>query len=193
MGLFNNFDNSADQAFHDGLVNETISLHGIDTEYWTMTFVEKDSIYGEDTKPTIDGRYKIQAYTETIQENWILTRFGFDSEDLLQVQFGVTDFTENVGRDPLAGDYVWIRYMGRLFRVTDVDKEDIIFQQNKYCWVLHLKSANISGDYQDPALNIAKNYETLVDPQNDNDAITAESSAIVMTKAGDTNPFGAWE
>lgn len=189
------FTNSSDRSFFESVVNEAIKVFGLNIIYYTTTFNQnKEPIYGEDSKPLISGEYKIKAYSESIQEDWILTRFGLGSNDLMVIHIDVKEFEFAVGDfEPKPGDYVWVDYMSRLFIVTDVDKEDNIFLQKKFVYNIKMKSADISGEEIGVGLTTITNYETISDNQNDNTAISQAASAVVKTKLNDSSIFGAFE
>ena len=189
------FTNETDRLLFENVANEAIKIFGINVIYYTTTFDQtKDPIYGEDTKPLVDGEYKIKAYTETIQEDWILSRFGMGSNDLLTINIDMKEFEYSVGDfEPKPGDYVWVDYMSRLFIVTDLDQEDNIFLQKKFVYNIRMKAADIQGEEIDISLNTITDYEAVVDLQNDNSAITAAVSGILVDKTGDTSIFGEYE
>jgi len=185
-------DSERDRLLFDKVSREAISLFGIKTQYLTVKFdANKEPIYGEDTKPLINGVYKIIMYTEVIQEDWMLSRFGFQSDDTLTVNISQTEFTDSVGRDPQDGDYVWVDYMKRLFVVTDVDQESNIFHQRKFIWDIHLKAADINGEELMAGLDFT-DYEAVVDNQNDNSAVSTAASGVVISKPDDIDPFANW-
>lgn len=190
-----NFTNSSDRLLFEQITNEAIKIYGIDVIYYTTEFnANKEPIFSEDSKPKLTGEYKIKVYTQAIQEDWILSRFGLGSNDLLVVNIDDTEFRYSVGDfEPKAGDYIWIKYMNRLFIVTDVDKEDAIFLEKKFLYSIKLKAADIQGEEIDTVLETITNYENLADLQNDNSAITIAASGIVKDKIGDMSIFGAFE
>lgn len=194
MGTFN-FTNNLDQDLFARFAQEAIQLYGIDVEYWNVTFdTTKDKIYAEDSKPKVTAVFKLRAYAEIIQEDFILTRFGLGSNDIYSINLDVKEWDESVGSStpPKPGDYFWIKYMNRLFIVTDIDKENNVFLQKKFVYNIHLKAADISGEEIGANLGIT-NYEAVADVQNDNTAITAQTSGFVIQKTGDTSIFGAFE
>ena len=126
--------NNYDKNLFASYAQEAIKIHGIDLIYLTVQFNDnKEPIYGEDTKPLITGRYKIRGYAELIEEDIILRRFGFGSDDTMRIQIDVKEFNEVLNNTvPKAGDFIWIEYMKRLFVVTNVDAESAIFLQKKF-------------------------------------------------------------
>jgi len=190
---FNNFgDSEKDRVLFEKVSREAINLFGIKAQYLTVAFdATKEALYSEDTKPLVNGVYKIVVYTEVIQEDWMLSRFGFQSDDLVTINISETEFTDSIGRDPQVGDYVWIDYMSRLFAVTDVDQESNVFHQKKFIWDIHLKSADINGEELMAGVDFT-NYETIVDNQNDNTTISNAASGLVIEKPNDKDIFGGW-
>jgi hypothetical protein len=186
-----NFTNPKDRALFDSVINEAIDMHGIDVEYYTATYAEKDKIYGEDSKPLVDARYKLRAYAELIQEDYILTRFGLGSSDIFTIDIGISEFKACTGLEPKTGDFIWVPYMERLFEVTDIDKENAIFLQKKFTYSIHLKTADISGEEILDTLPLT-DYENVLDAQNDNDAVSIAVSGVIVEKVGDEDPFGEW-
>mgnify|MGYP001568898767 CR=1 FL=1 len=189
-----NFTNNKDRAFFEKIVGESIEIFGISIVYYITIFdATKDKIYQEDTRPKIGDYYYFKAYlNEIIAEDWILSRFGFNSEDFLQLYIAEKDFANKTSTIPKMGDFVTIDYMNnRLFVVTDVDKEDNVFLQKKYVYKLQLKPADVTGE--EITNDKLPNYETIVDNMNDNSAITEAASAIVVEKTNDKKIFGDWD
>lgn len=189
-----NFTNNPDRTLFESVTREAIQIFGINIKYYITSFNEnKEPIFAEDSKPLIEAEYKLKAYTQTIEEDWILTRFGLGSNDILNISIDIKEFSDSVGINPKPGDYVWIDYMSRLFIVTDVDKENAIFLQKKFVWEIRLKAADISGEEFLDSLNTITNYESIIDNINDNDAISQAVSGIVVEKTGDESIFGSFE
>jgi len=190
------FENNPDRTLFEGIVNESINIYGLSTIYYIVNFDEsKDRILSEDSKPVISAEYPMKFYAEVIQEDWVLTRFGFNSEDLIRLHIGKKEFedTVGVGSTPKIGDYITIKYMNsRLFVITDIDEEDNVFLQKKFVWNITLKPADISGEELGPAITTLPDYENTKDDTNDNSTITDAISGIVVEKEDDQDIFGGW-
>lgn len=186
--------NNYDKNLFASYAQEAIKIHGIDLIYLTVQFNDnKEPIYGEDTKPLITGRYKIRGYAELIEEDIILRRFGFGSDDTMRIQIDVKEFNEVLNNTvPKAGDFIWIEYMKRLFVVTNVDAESAIFLQKKFIYDIDTKAADISGEELMAGVNF-ENYETIQDVQNDNSALISAISGVVINKTNDRSIFGDYD
>lgn len=189
-----NIGSDSDRTFFASVTQEAIRTFGIDIEYWTTTFdAQKDPIYDEDSKPLINGRYKLKAHTTLIQEDTLMSRFGLSFiTDSFRISIDEKEFNESVGGTPYPGDYVWINYMNRLYIVSNVDKEDNIFLQKKFVWNIDLKVADLAGEEVSANLDLP-DYETMLDNQNDNSAITEAISGFIKEKIGDKSIFGTYE
>lgn len=194
--MFNSSTNKNDQALFAKIVQEAIQLYGINIKYYVTSFnTSKKPIFAEDTKPKIIGEYKLKAYGEVIEEDWLLTRFGLGSNDILLLHIDIKEFTESVGDfEPKSGDYIWVDYMSRLFVITDIrKKESNIFLQKKFVYNIHMKAADISGEEILSDITTLTNYENLQDNINDNSSITIATSGTIVEKIGDRSIFGDWE
>lgn len=190
-----NFTNSPDRALYEQTLSESIDIFGIDIEYWVVEFDDnKDNLYREDTKPIITERHIMKAQAEyLVTEDFLLTKFGLQSNDIFEIIISKSKFEEIVGEgaEPKSGDKVKILYHDRIFTVAEAKEEDNIFLQQKFSWKLILNPANHDGIEVTDEIGVP-NIEIEEPLFDDTDLIEALDDDIVVEKDGDVSPFGEW-
>ena len=77
---------SAERNLYKNLVKEAIQIHGHDVYYVNRTFVNEDTIFGEDTSSTFSESQLIEMYVENAEgglegEKELVSKFGLDIKD----------------------------------------------------------------------------------------------------------------
>ena len=89
------FNNNQDRAVFEKALAESVNIYGIAVQYLVVDFdEEKDELYSEDTKPLITAKYDMQMYGELIQEDFLLSRFGLQSDDSIELTIPKSTFEE---------------------------------------------------------------------------------------------------
>lgn len=191
-----NFTNAKDRLLYQKVLKEEISIFGIDVEYWrVIRDSTKDDLYNEDTKPLISAKYSMKMYGKILEETYMLSRFGIESIDEMEVTIDRDMFEDTLGDDevPYEGDYVYISYMDRIFQISDVkDSDEHVFLQDKFAYKLMLRPADIAGEEVTENIGI-DDYEASLPDIDDSDLIDTLDDDVVVTKTDDTSPFGSWE
>ena len=77
---------SAERDLYKNLVKEAIQIHGHDVYYVNRTFVNEDTLFGEDTSSTFSESQLIEMYVENAEgglegEKELVSKFGLDIKD----------------------------------------------------------------------------------------------------------------
>lgn len=188
-----NFSNNQDRAVFEKALAETVDIYGIDIQYLVVTFDhDKDPLYNEDTKPLVSAKYNMKAYGELIQEDFLLSRFGLQSEDSIELSLSKAKFEEIVGEDtyPKSGDKVIINYMNnRIFTVAEAKEEDNVFLQKKFGWRLILQAADLVGEEVTPDIGV-DDIELEPPVFDDNDLIESLDDDVVVNDPEEESPWG---
>ena len=77
---------SAERNLYKNLIKEAIQIHGHDVYYVNRTFVNEDTIFGEDTSSTFSESQLIEMYVENAEgglegEKELVSKFGLDIKD----------------------------------------------------------------------------------------------------------------
>lgn len=193
------FTNTNERACFEDQFEEAISVFGIDISYWIVEHDnEKEELYAEDCTPIVTEKHDMKAYGDLIQEDFILTKYGLDSSDQIDLTISKKKFVElvGIGTYPKAGDMVYINYMDRIFLVTEAKEEDNIFLQKKFGWKLLLTAADYSGTANSPTLSgddALPDMEAEPPVFDDNDLIDLLDAEVVVEKIGDTSPWGDFD
>jgi hypothetical protein len=77
---------SAERNLYKNLIKEAIQIHGHDVYYVNRTFVNEDTLFGEDTSSTFSESQLIEMYVENAEgglegEKELVSKFGLDIKD----------------------------------------------------------------------------------------------------------------
>jgi len=213
------FTPNSENDLYQSAITEAINLFGIEIEYWrTDRDDTKDTLYNEDIYPNVRLKFWLKAMTHDaalIHEIFNLGKYGFQSSDQFDLTIskkqwddayvGATSaepsgpFNTIPDTGPRAGDFVYIKYMGRVFMLSTVEREDHIFHQEKMAYRLHLVAADSEGASINPEISAADDpYDQLGDPSfpnsnpllnDDAEANTPEITGILIDKQGDRSPW----
>lgn len=190
-----NFTNSPDRALFEEVFKEAIDIYGIEIEYWIVEFDEaKDRLYAEDTKANITENYDMMAYGEYINEEFLLTKFGIQSSDIFEIVLSKSKFEEIAGdgAEPKSGDRVYVKYMDRIFTVTEAKEEDNIYLQKKFSWKLVLNPSNLDGMEVTDNIGVP-DIEIEEAVFDDNSLIDELDDDVVVEKTDDVSPWSDWD
>ncbi len=187
--------NQKDRNLFSRVLDERIEKFGLQISYWRVDRDDtKDSLYNEDTKPLISAKYDMKVFGNTFEETSILSRFGLENTEEIEVQLSKNYFEEVLGADevPYEGDFVYVSYNSRMFQIADVKDSEIVFLENEFGYKLLLKPADISGEEVTENIGV-DDYESALSEIDDSDLIETLDDDIVVTKTGDSSPYGDWE
>ena len=190
------FTSTNDRAVFENTLSEAIDIFGIDIEYWVVEFDEtKEELYAEDSKPIITEKYSMKASAEYLaSEDFMLTKFGLQSTDTMELVIPKSKFEEIVGdgAEPKSGDRIKVIYQDRIYTVAEAKEESNIFLQKKFSWLLILNPTDFIGAEVTPNIGVP-DYEEEPPLFDDNDLIDELDDDVVVEKTGDTSPWGDFE
>ena len=190
------FTSTNDRAVFENTLSEAIDIFGIDIEYWVVEFDEtKEELYAEDSKPLITEKYSMKASAEYLaSEDFMLTKFGLQSTDTMELVIPKSKFEEIVGdgAEPKSGDRIKVIYQDRIYTVAEAKEESNIFLQKKFSWLLILNPTDFNGTEVTPNIGVP-DYEDEPPIFDDNDLIDELDDDIVVEKTDDVNPWGDFE
>lgn len=119
------------------LVNESISIHGVDVWYIPRNTPSEDAVFEEDVQPTFDDSYMVQVYLNSAPgfegEGDFLSKFGVEIRDRVTFTVGrrtfgqlVTRFQEDIIR-PREGDLIFFPQNKKLFQINFVEHESMFY------------------------------------------------------------------
>ena len=157
----------SEQHLVQDLINETISMHGIEFIYMPRIFVNTKTVLREVTTSKFDRAFPIEGYIESYEGfdsgYNLLTKFGVRSTAemkvlISQVRYaeyiqpllaGVTGLSKDPTR-PLEGDLLWFPLRDILFEIKYVDDVHNFYQlQENYTYQLTLEPF----EYEDEEIN----------------------------------------
>ena len=143
----------SEQRLVQDLINEHLTIHGIEVTYIPRKFVNRKTILEEVQSSKFDDNYSIEAYLNTYEgysgQGDVLTKFGISLRDEVTLTIskerfedfispfmaGLDDGTENSimpsATRPREGDLVYFPLGQRLFEIKFVEHEDPFYQLGK--------------------------------------------------------------
>jgi len=139
----------SEQRLIQELVNEQLTIYGVEVIYLPRKIVNKDSILNEIQSSKFDDNFAIEAYVNTYEgyggAGDIMTKFGVSLKDELTVTISKERFEDfiasflgeldeneiNVHTRPREGDLIYFPLGGRLFEIKFVEHEQPFYQLGK--------------------------------------------------------------
>ena len=147
----------SEQRLIQELINEQLTIYGVEVIYLPRKIVNKDTVLNEIQSSKFDDNYAIEAYVNTYEgyggAGDIMTKFGMSLKDDLTVTISkerfedfispflgedgdlfrkdATDDEINVAGRPREGDLIYFPLGGRLFEVKFVEHEQPFYQLGK--------------------------------------------------------------
>tara|TARA_B100000686_G_C16800186_1_gene985380 strand:- start:2408 stop:4036 length:1629 start_codon:yes stop_codon:yes gene_type:complete len=147
---------SSEQKLVQDLINEHLSIHGLDVTYIPRKMVNRATIIEEVTTSKFDDNFLIEAYVNTYEgyagQGDIMSKFGVQIEDEVTLTISKERFEDfisaflqvyptseiEVTTRPREGDLIYFPLGGRLFEVKFVEHE-VPFYQLGQNYVYELK------------------------------------------------------
>lgn len=121
----------------DSLVNESITIHGIDVWYVPRTSANVDTVFEEDVQPTFDNAYPMAVYLNSAQgfegEGDFLSKFGVEIRDRVTFTVARRLFGQAITRNdadiirPREGDLIFFPQNQKLFQINFVEHESMFY------------------------------------------------------------------
>lgn len=135
--FFNNYQNSQEQQILHDLVNEAVSIYGINGYYISRTLTNFDKIYGEDDQSVYDRAWMIPYYLKSVMgyagDRDFMSKFaGLEIRDQISLALPCRSFAEEVGVDtgfsrPREGDVIYFPLHKKCFQIRYVNLFDVFF------------------------------------------------------------------
>ena len=172
-----------EQRLVQDLINEQLSIYGIEVTYIPRKFVNKESILEEVSASKFDDNFAIEMYVNSYDgysgAGDVLTKFGMSLRDEVELTVSKERFEEfiapfmNSDQDielssrPREGDLVFFPLGARLFEIKFVEHEDPFYQLGKN-YVYKLKCELF--EYEDEVIDTTID---LIDTQVQDEGYTA--------------------
>ena len=163
-----------EQRLVQSLVDEHLSIHGIDVYYIPRKQIVTDDILGEVQSSKFNDNYLMEAYLNNYEGyakgSDVMTKFGINLQNEITLtisreryedfiapfQFNSTSLTAardgdiDFGTRPKEGDLIWFPYGERLFEIKHVEHESPFFQLGKnYTYELQCELYQLQDDIID--------------------------------------------
>lgn len=136
---FNLFNDKADQQLYEDLINEAVSVNGIDAFYMPRRSQTKaDPLFGDDPSKVFSEAYPVEVYIETVDKfegGELFSKFGLEIRK--QARFFITSRAfdaampqinnkNSYGR-PLEGDILWLPNFQAFFEIKYAEDESMFY------------------------------------------------------------------
>lgn len=128
--FFNKFSANNEQNLYEGLIIESIQIHGLEIEYLPRELKAYDEIYGSDTVSEYNSHYPIEMYVKSVDgfegDGTFLSKFGLEIRDQVTLSVAVKRFNEEIGiprtmERPNEGDLLYFPLGKRVFFIKFVN------------------------------------------------------------------------
>ena len=195
----------SEQRLVQDLINEQLTIYGVEVSYLPRKVINKNTIFREITSSKFDDNFLLEAYVNTYEgydgQGDIMTKFGVSLKDELVITISkekyesfISPFLSNdpqitVSTRPEEGDLIYFPLGERLFEVKFVEHEKPFYQLSKnYVYQLQCELFEYEDEIIDTS--IAEIDEVLVDQgfvtdlTMDTKGSTAAGTASTTTTAG---------
>ena len=137
---------TSEQQLVQDIVNEHLTIHGIEVTYIPRKIINRATIMEEVTSSKFDDNFKIEAYVNTYEgyagQGDIMSKFGVSIEDEVTLTISKERFEDfiasfisvyptniiEVSTRPREGDLIYFPLGGRLFEIKFVEHEQPFYQ-----------------------------------------------------------------
>ena len=156
---------ASEQRLVQDLINEQLTIYGVEVTYIPRKYVRKATVLKEVTSSKFDDNFLLEAYVDTYEgysgQGDIMTKFGVSLKDELTVTVSKERFEDfispfldtsdyELSTRPREGDLVYFPLGQRLFEVKFVEHENPFYQLGKN-YVYQLKCELF--EYEDEILD----------------------------------------
>ncbi len=204
---FTHLTSTSDQSLVQSLVTETIQIAGFDVKYLPRTQNNVDTLFDDAESNSFNTAYTIEMYfgQETISGvgggGDIITRFGFEVTDTVQLVCSLSRFTDVVTAGdatitrPREGDLIYLPLSKQLYEITFTEDMVPFFQLGKnYIWQIECSLFRYAEDAMNTGVSEVDNLGTGITPTDDftqSTEIESEADGGIVDFT-ETNPFGSF-
>lgn len=163
-----------DQVLKENLIIEAIQIYGVDMKYLPRTYVNFDSLFGEDQSSAFNAAHDIEMYVRSVDgfggDGHFLTKFGLEIRDEVILEASIKRFGETVTTAdptivrPREGDLLKlpaeVDHRERLWEISYVDEDYINHQLGKvHTYEIRCKVFEMAGETFNTGDNTIDSYE----------------------------------
>ena len=131
--FFNHFNNTDEQRLIEDIVAEMIKYGGVDCFYMPRTFVDIDTIFGEDLISQFNDAFPLELYVSSVDgfegDGDFISKFGLEVRDTVKLILSKHRFNQETGKDkPQEGDLIFFPFNDGIFEIKFVEDEIPFYQ-----------------------------------------------------------------
>lgn len=196
--FFNKFHFSSEQNLLQDLIEEAISIYGIEVYYLPRNLINYDQLYETDDQSTYTRAIPIDVYLQSVDgfgpEQNIFTKFGLEIRDNITVSFSRRAFEEYIKPitnkpRPDEGDIIYFDMNKKCFQIKYVNNKEIFYELGKLptyqmtCELFEYSDETFNTGIEEIDMiqnNLSLNIlDNTIDTENNN-VLTTESGAQIL-------------
>jgi len=198
----------SEQKLIQSLINEQLSMYGIEVSYLPQRFIRKETILREVSTSQFTEQYKIEAYLSNYGgysgSGDILSKFGMQLkdevtliiskerfEDFISPFLGeIPDAENGISLRPREGDLIWFPLGQRLFEIKFVEHEQPFYQLGKTyvyelkCELFEYSDRTVINTTLDEVDEVLEDFGYIKSLTLVGSAVTATASATIHNSYG---------
>lgn len=193
--FFNQFNSTIEQSLIDALVVESIKIYGIDLYYLPRTYVNEDTVYGEDRISQFNSALACEMYIKSVDgfsgNGDFLSKFNIQIRDSMTLSVARTSFDTHIGSvinsRPREGDLIFFPLNNKVFEIKFVEHEPIFYQFGKLqMYDLKLELFEYSGELLNTGIALIDNLASSRSMVLESQALKTSSGFYLSTSTGYT-------
>lgn len=205
--VFNSYGSVNEQVLWDRMVNESISIYGMDMYYLPRKRVAFDQIYYEDGQSVFDAAYLIDVYMKStegfIGQGTFMSQLGmFEVRDRFIFSIGITEFANEVTTKrpssirPFDSDWLYFPMNQRIFEIINVTNKPFFYQVGELqmydltCELIEYSNEKLETGITDIDAIQARNSTNMYDyalKDEDGQILTNDNGDVLVTDKYDRN------
>ena len=192
----------SEQRLIQSIINEQLTIYGVEVTYIPRKFVNKDTIFNEVEASKFDDNFLLEAYVDTYEgytgAGDIMTKFGVSLKDDLTVTVSKERYEDfiapflvgevEVATRPSEGDLIYFPLGQRLFEVKFVEHEKPFYQLGKnYVYQLQCELF----EYEDEVIDTSiEEIDKTIEDIGFMTTLQLSSAGVIATGTAATTGFG---
>ena len=192
----------SEQRLIQSIINEQLTIYGVEVTYIPRKFVNKDTVFNEIEASKFDDNFLLEAYVDTYEgytgAGDIMTKFGVSLKDDLTITVSKERYEDfispflvgqvEVATRPSEGDLIYFPLGQRLFEVKFVEHEKPFYQLGKnYVYQLQCELF----EYEDEVIDTSiEEIDQTIEDLGFMTTLTLAGLGVVATGTAATTGFG---
>ena len=193
--FFQNYEYTDEQQLLHDLIEESISIYGIDAYYLPRKLYSLDKLYTEDPQSYFDEAIPFDVYVKSADQFMgdrnLMSRFGLEIRDQVVFTFSQRAWARRIGDThgfarPNEGDLIFFMPNKRLFEIRYVEKYSMLYPLGTLpTWDVTTELYEAAGQHFDTGVADIDAVETRTSEDSDRWAVCTVDGSPIATVGGD--------